>query len=79
MTEKFDNEAERTKIIKKMAKTDYPISELIARRWSARAFSTPYNISDLFVWELGGREGMVVIDTTNTNTTPIYKQIYLKC
>lgn len=23
-----------------MAKTDYPISELIARRWSARAFST---------------------------------------
>ena len=40
MTEKFDNEAERTKIITKMAKTDYPISELIARRWSARAFST---------------------------------------
>ena len=37
MTEKFDNEAERTKIITKMAKTDYPISELIARR-SARAF-----------------------------------------
>ena len=40
LTEKFDNEAERTKIITKMAKTDYPISELIARRWSARAFST---------------------------------------
>jgi hypothetical protein len=33
----------------------------------------------LFIGELGGREGMVVIDTTNTNTTPIYKQIYLKC
>src|SRR5918992_3970094 len=40
LTEKFDNEADRTKIITKMAKTDYPISELIARRWSARAFST---------------------------------------
>src|ERR687893_1952605 len=40
LTEKFDNEAEGTKIITKMAKTDYPISELIARRWSARAFST---------------------------------------
>ena len=40
MTEKFDNEAERTKIITKMTKTDYPISELIARRRSARAFST---------------------------------------
>jgi nitroreductase len=40
LTEKLDNEAERTKIITKMAKTDYPISELIARRWSARAFST---------------------------------------
>jgi nitroreductase len=40
LTEKFDNDAERTKIITKMAKTDYPISELIARRWSARAFST---------------------------------------
>jgi nitroreductase len=33
LTEKFDNEAERTKIITKMAKT-------VARRWSARAFST---------------------------------------
>src|SRR5919112_2424685 len=40
LTEKFDNEADRTKIITKMAKTDYPVSELIARRWSARAFST---------------------------------------
>src|ERR687898_2395479 len=40
LTEKFDNEAERTKIITKMAKTDYPIHNLIARRWSARAFST---------------------------------------
>src|ERR671911_2155832 len=40
LTEKLDNEAERTKIITKMAKTDYPISDLISRRWSARAFST---------------------------------------
>ena len=27
-------------IITKPAKTDYPISDLIAKRWSARAFST---------------------------------------
>ena len=40
LTKKFDNEVERTRIITKMAKTDYPISELIARRWRARAFST---------------------------------------
>jgi nitroreductase len=30
----------KTKIITKMAKTDYPVSDLISRRWSARAFST---------------------------------------
>ncbi len=29
-----------TTIITKLAKTDHPISELIAKRWSARAFST---------------------------------------
>jgi nitroreductase len=29
-------------IITKTAKTDYPISELIAKRWSARAFSTKH-------------------------------------
>src|SRR6187200_2617919 len=29
-----------TTIITKIAKTDYPINELIAKRWSARAFST---------------------------------------
>lgn len=29
-----------TTIITKTAKTDYPINELISRRWSARAFST---------------------------------------
>jgi nitroreductase len=29
-----------TTIITKTAKTDYPINELIAKRWSARAFST---------------------------------------
>ena len=27
-------------MITKTAKTDHPINELIARRWSARAFST---------------------------------------
>ncbi len=40
MTEEFNKEKETAAIITKMAKTDYPISELIARRWSARAFST---------------------------------------
>jgi nitroreductase len=39
LTEEFDKE-QKTPIIIKMAKTDYPISDLIARRWSARAFST---------------------------------------
>lgn len=29
-----------TAIITKPARTDYPINELIAKRWSARAFST---------------------------------------
>ena len=41
MTEEFNKEGENVPtIITKMAKTDYPISEMIARRWSARAFST---------------------------------------
>lgn len=40
MTEEFDKEEETAKIITKTAKTDYPISDLISRRWSARAFST---------------------------------------
>lgn len=33
---KMDNK----EIVAKTAKTDYPVSELISRRWSARAFST---------------------------------------
>jgi nitroreductase len=37
-----------TTIITKTAKTDYPINELIAKRWSARAFSTrPVEVSKL--------------------------------
>ncbi|MGA6922824.1 MAG: nitroreductase family protein [Nitrososphaeraceae archaeon] len=40
MTEEFDTEEETATIITKMAKADYPISEIISRRWSARAFST---------------------------------------
>jgi nitroreductase len=34
------NEKAATTIITKTAKTDYPINEIIAKRWSARAFST---------------------------------------
>ncbi|HEU4443755.1 MAG TPA: nitroreductase family protein [Nitrososphaeraceae archaeon] len=40
MTEEFDKEEKIEPIITKMAKTDYPINEIISRRWSARAFST---------------------------------------
>ena len=41
MTEEFDKEEKIiTTIITKTSKTDYPINELISRRWSARAFST---------------------------------------
>jgi nitroreductase len=40
LTEELDKEEKTATIITKMAKTDYPISELISRRWSARAFST---------------------------------------
>jgi nitroreductase len=42
--DKLDNKG----IVVKMAKTDYPISEIIAKRWSARAFSTrPVEFSKL--------------------------------
>ena len=34
------NEKATTTIITKSAKTDFPINELISKRWSARAFST---------------------------------------
>jgi nitroreductase len=34
------NELDKKEIVTNRAKTDYPISEIIARRWSARAFST---------------------------------------
>jgi nitroreductase len=40
LTEDFDKEQKNTTIIRKIAKTDYPVSDLISRRWSARAFST---------------------------------------
>ena len=36
----LNKDAASTTIITKPAKTDYPINELIARRWSPRAFST---------------------------------------
>ena len=40
MTEEIDTEEETATIITKTAKADFPISEIISRRWSARAFST---------------------------------------
>jgi nitroreductase len=40
LTEELDKEEKTATIITKMAKTDYPISELISRKRSARAFST---------------------------------------
>jgi nitroreductase len=40
LTEEFDTEEETVTIITKTAKADFPISEIISRRWSARAFST---------------------------------------
>jgi hypothetical protein len=39
------------------------------------ALSTPYNISDLFIGELGGRGGIVVTHMKNAIT--IYKRISL--
>jgi nitroreductase len=40
LTEEIDTEEETATIITKTAKADFPISEIISRRWSARAFST---------------------------------------
>ena len=37
---KTSTELDKKEIVAKTAKTDYPVSELISRRWSARAFST---------------------------------------
>jgi nitroreductase len=37
---RISNELNKKEIIVNKANTDYPISELIAKRWSARAFST---------------------------------------
>jgi hypothetical protein len=37
LTEKFGTEKETSIIITKMAKADFPISEIISRRWSAVA------------------------------------------
>jgi hypothetical protein len=42
LTEEFNKEKE-TAIIPKMATADYPISEIISRRWIAKAFSTFIN------------------------------------
>jgi Nitroreductase family len=36
----ISNGLDKKEIVAKNAKTDYPVSELIAKRWSARAFST---------------------------------------
>lgn len=36
----ISNELDKKEIIANKANTDYPISEIIAKRWSARAFST---------------------------------------
>jgi nitroreductase len=36
----ISNESDKKEIVAKNAKIDYPVSELIAKRWSARAFST---------------------------------------
>jgi nitroreductase len=37
---RISSELERKEIVAKNAETDHPVSELIAKRWSARAFST---------------------------------------
>jgi Nitroreductase family len=40
LIEELDKEKETAAIITKMATVDYPINEIISRRWSTRAFST---------------------------------------
>jgi nitroreductase len=40
LTESNNEKLTKTTMITKTANTDYPINELIAKRWSARAFST---------------------------------------
>jgi hypothetical protein len=40
LIEELDKEKETAAIITKMATVDYPINEIISRRWSAKAFST---------------------------------------
>jgi hypothetical protein len=40
LTGSNNEEITTTTMITKTAKTDHPINELIAKRWSARAFST---------------------------------------
>src|ERR671927_1519907 len=37
---RISSELDRKEIVAKNAKTDFPINDIIARRWSARAFST---------------------------------------
>ena len=42
------NELDKKEIVINKASTDHPVSEIIARRWSARAFSTrPVEFSKL--------------------------------
>jgi nitroreductase len=42
------NELDKKEIVVNRANTDHPVSEIIARRWSARAFSTrPVEFSKL--------------------------------
>jgi hypothetical protein len=38
LIEELDKEKETAAIITKMATVDYPINEIISRRWSAKAF-----------------------------------------
>jgi hypothetical protein len=40
LTESNNEKLTTTKMITKTAKTDHPINELIAKRWSARVFSS---------------------------------------
>jgi nitroreductase len=43
------NESDKKEIVVNRANTDYPVNEIIAKRWSARAFSTrPVEFSKLF-------------------------------
>ena len=69
MTEELDKEEKTATIITKMAKTDYPISELTSKRWSARAFSTgPVEKSKLLSL-LEAANGLLLHETNNHGDT----------